>query len=53
MQANRIRKEFDANAHLDDPRQIERALLRGEEKLQDLRHPDPYIGASTVHFYSL
>lgn len=28
----------------DDPIQIERALERGEERLRERLHPDPYIG---------
>lgn len=32
------------NSGLDDPRQIERVLERGEQKLKELQHPDPYIG---------
>ena len=45
-QADKIRAEFDANAALDDPNQVERALIRGENKLSQHIHPDPYIGAS-------
>lgn len=43
-QAEKIRAEFDANSHLDDPNQIERALIRGETRLTEHLHPDPYIG---------
>jgi hypothetical protein len=44
-QAEKIRAEFAANAALDDPNQVERALIRGEQRLVSLLHPDPYIGA--------
>ncbi|KAG7671149.1 hypothetical protein Ndes2526B_g02392 [Nannochloris sp. 'desiccata'] len=43
VEAEKIRAEFDANAGLDDPRQIERALVRGETKYGEYTHPDPYI----------
>jgi len=48
-QAEKMRAEFDCNALLDDPNQIERALVRGEEKLSSHLHPDPYIGKSIVY----
>ena len=43
-QAAKIRAEFDSLSKLDDPHQIERALIRGETKLHEHLHPDPYIG---------
>ncbi|PRW45557.1 NADH dehydrogenase [ubiquinone] 1 beta subcomplex subunit 9 [Chlorella sorokiniana] len=42
-EAERIRGEFDQLKTLDDPIQIERALERGEARLRDHQHPDPYI----------
>jgi hypothetical protein len=44
MQAEKIRAEFEANSHLDDPNQVERALVRGEARLAEHLHPDPYTG---------
>lgn len=44
FQAEKIRARFEANKNLDDPLQIERALVRGEEELEAKLHPDPYIG---------
>lgn len=42
-ECERIRSEFEANRDLQDPMQIERALEKGEAKLKDMLHPDPYI----------
>lgn len=42
-EAEKIRKEFDANANIDDPHEIERLLQKGEARLREFAHPDPYI----------
>ncbi|KAL4444703.1 hypothetical protein ABPG77_002520 [Micractinium sp. CCAP 211/92] len=43
VEQEKIRAEFDQLKHVDDPIQIERALERGEERLRERLHPDPYI----------
>jgi len=43
--ANRLLSSRSDHALQDDPIQIERALERGEARLRDHLHPDPYIGA--------
>lgn len=43
--ANHLPSSHSNNSLQDDPIQIERALERGEARLRDHLHPDPYIGA--------
>ncbi|KAF9528028.1 NDUFB9, NADH-ubiquinone oxidoreductase [Crepidotus variabilis] len=42
-QALQIRAEFDANRNVSDPRALAEILRKAEERLADIKHPDPYI----------
>ena len=39
---DRIRAQFEANAGLNQPGQIAKAIAAGEAKLAEYSHPDPY-----------
>jgi NADH dehydrogenase (ubiquinone) 1 beta subcomplex subunit 9 len=40
---DRIRGQFEANAHLRDLGVVEKAIADGEAKLAEYAHPDPYV----------
>ncbi|KAL3161409.1 hypothetical protein ABBQ32_010299 [Trebouxia sp. C0010 RCD-2024] len=42
-QGERLRVEFEKNKGIADINQVERILARGEAKLREYAHPDPYI----------
>ena len=42
-QAMEIRRRFDANKDVSDPRILQRLIDATEKELYDNRHPDPYI----------
>jgi NADH dehydrogenase (ubiquinone) 1 beta subcomplex subunit 9 len=42
-EASKIRQEFEQNKHVSDGGEIERLLVKGEARLKDYEHPDPYI----------
>ena len=44
QEALAIRTRFEANKHVQDRRQIQTIVERGEEELQNELHPDPYMG---------
>ncbi|CAH6718841.1 hypothetical protein CLIB1444_01S15698 [[Candida] jaroonii] len=39
----KIRKQFDANKSVSDPQLLEELIKKTEDKLQEWKHPDPYI----------
>lgn len=39
----RIRALFDANKHIDDVNELEKVIKDTKLKLQEWKHPDPYI----------
>ncbi|KAL4855791.1 NADH dehydrogenase [ubiquinone] 1 beta subcomplex subunit 9 [Chlorella vulgaris] len=43
VEQEKMRAEFEQHTSLTDPIQIERALERGEARLRENLHPDPYI----------
>lgn len=42
----KIRKQFDANKHIQDPNELEEAIAKTKLKLAEWKHPDPYITPS-------
>ena len=42
-EAGKIRSEFEQHKHVQDTSEIERLLAKGEAKLREYEHPDPYI----------
>ncbi|KAK9904139.1 hypothetical protein WJX75_005303 [Coccomyxa subellipsoidea] len=44
QEAARLRAEFDLNKDVDNVAQAGRLLEKGEAKLKEYQHPDPYIG---------
>lgn len=42
-QVDRVRGLFEAQRHVSDPQLIDELIRRGEEKLESVRHPDPYV----------
>lgn len=42
-EAAKLRAEFDQNISIAESAQIDRLLNRGEAKLREYAHPDPYI----------
>ncbi|EIE22808.1 complex 1 family protein-like protein [Coccomyxa subellipsoidea C-169] len=43
QEAGRLRAEFDLNKDVDNVAQAARLLEKGEAKLKEYEHPDPYI----------
>ncbi|RPA84361.1 NADH dehydrogenase 1 beta subcomplex subunit 9, partial [Ascobolus immersus RN42] len=43
VQAVNLRKLFEANRHVQDPRIIRELLVATEAQLEKFKHPDPYI----------
>ncbi|PSC68932.1 NADH dehydrogenase [ubiquinone] 1 beta subcomplex subunit 9 [Micractinium conductrix] len=43
VEADKLRSDFEQLKRLDDPIQIDRALEKGEARLREHLHPDPYI----------
>ncbi|CAN3371812.1 hypothetical protein DIURU_000469 [Diutina rugosa] len=41
-----IRRAFDANKHISDAEELDEVFRKGEAKLKEWKHPDPYIPAS-------
>ncbi|KAK9829644.1 hypothetical protein WJX72_007056 [[Myrmecia] bisecta] len=42
-EVERVRAEFYKNSNVTDVNQRERLLVKGQEKLREFQHPDPYI----------
>jgi NADH dehydrogenase (ubiquinone) 1 beta subcomplex subunit 9 len=42
-QALEIRRRFDVNQHISDPRMLTKLIEQTEKELYENRHPDPYI----------
>lgn len=42
-QAIEIRRRFEENRHISDPRVLQKIIDAAEKELYDNRHPDPYI----------
>ncbi|CAN3358887.1 hypothetical protein DICA3_F09296 [Diutina catenulata] len=38
-----IRAAFEANKHLNTPEEVEECYAKGQAKLAEWKHPDPYI----------
>lgn len=38
-----IRKRFEENRHVTNPRLLENLLSKAQEELTEFKHPDPYI----------
>ncbi|CAL5220140.1 g2098 [Coccomyxa viridis] len=43
QEAEVLRKEFEKNKDMTDVGQIGRLIQKGQAKLQEYQHPDPYI----------
>lgn len=39
----KIRAQFEANKHIDNPNELEAAIAKAKAKLAEWKHPDPYI----------
>lgn len=39
----RIRSQFEVNRHIDTPEELEEAIAKTTAKLNEWKHPDPYI----------
>jgi NADH dehydrogenase (ubiquinone) 1 beta subcomplex subunit 9 len=53
-EAMEIRRRFEANMHVTDPRQLSKLVQDAENELYRHRHPDPYIRISPPNtFYCL
>ncbi|KAK9787268.1 hypothetical protein WJX73_005051 [Symbiochloris irregularis] len=42
IEADKLRADFENNRHVTDRRALENILRRGEQKLWQFAHPDPY-----------
>jgi NADH dehydrogenase (ubiquinone) 1 beta subcomplex subunit 9 len=42
-EAGQIRRQFEANKQVSNPRLVDELLRKGEETLEKNKHPDPYI----------
>lgn len=39
----KIRQQFEANKHITDPTELEKVIAATNAKLEEWKHPDPYI----------
>ncbi|KAK6197976.1 NADH dehydrogenase I beta subcomplex 9 [Scheffersomyces amazonensis] len=43
LETIKIRQQFEVNRHISDPTELEEVIAKTVDKLQEAKHPDPYI----------
>jgi len=52
-QALEIRRRFEQNKNVSDPRILAKLIEDAEQELYENRHPDPYIRTNTLRVYNV